>query len=517
VVRLVDELEFPNHTVSVRYRFVHIFYQNAVYELLVPSRRTAMSLAVARALVALTGDQSQPYAADLALLFESGRDFANAARYFLEAARDAARVFAYPETEILCHRGLASIALLPESRERDTQELLFSLTLGMALMSTRGYTAPEVERTLGRSRELCLELNATRRLSSVLWGLHTCHANRGDLTRALEAAHEMRQVADAVAEPLAVIESLHALGTTLAFMGRWAEAREALERIFELDPVSQHSFHGALYVLDPCVTSLSMLARVLAVEGHLDQAAEKAASSLELARRLAHPPSLAYATFWMGWVQNARGDCVEGRRELESSMALSRAHGLQLFLEWGRIVRGSILTQMGSVAEGIAEIRKSIDRLTAMGAMLDRSYCLTVLAAGLGRVGACEEALALCAEALEFARRTKGGWYEPETHRVRGDVLLAMGDDARLPEVETEFAQARQLARQAGSRLLELKACISDCRLRRILGDPDAGFAVLSDVLVGFTEGLHSPAISDAWNVANGVAAARAPDTFEAS
>jgi hypothetical protein len=29
-------------------------------------------------------------------------------------------------------------------------------------------------------------------------------------------------------------------------------------------PVSQHVFHGSLYVLNPCVTSLSMLARRLA-------------------------------------------------------------------------------------------------------------------------------------------------------------------------------------------------------------------------------------------------------------
>jgi DNA-binding winged helix-turn-helix (wHTH) protein/predicted ATPase len=498
VVRMVNELEFPDHTFSIRYRFVHVFYQNALSSLLAPSRRAARSLAIARALVGLMGDASRSRAADLALLFESGRDWVNATQYFLHAARDAARVFAYPEAAILCQRGLGALASLPDSRERDERELALSLTLGMALMTTRGYAAPEVERTHQRSRELCIKLNETRRLLLALWGLHTCHTNRGDLVCALDVAREMRQVAEASTDPLAIVESLHALGTTLAFMGRLVEARGALEHIFVSYLVSQQSFHGALYVLDPYVTSLSMLARLLAVQGYLDQAVEKAATSLELAKRLIHPPSLTYATFWVGWVQHMRGEWVECRQHLDSAMELSRRYGLALFLEWGRIVRGSALTHTGAVAEGISEIRKSLDRQNSLGSMLDRSYCLTLLAEGLGSEGASEEGLALCDEALEFARRTEGRWYEPETHRVRAELLLAIGEDARLPEVEAEFACALQLARQAGCKLLELRAANGHFRLRRRLGDAGGGQVVLAETLGWFTEGISSPALLEA-------------------
>src|SRR5262249_35209369 len=152
-----------------------------------------------------------------------------------------------------------------------------TLTLGMSLMVTRGYADPEVERVHRRSRELCLNLNDNRRLLSALWSLHTFHVNGGELTRALAVAREMRDVADALSNPNAVIESLHALGTTLAFMGRLLEARETLERIFANYDVGQHQFHGSMYVMDPCVTSLSMLARLLAFLGSLDQAVQKAA------------------------------------------------------------------------------------------------------------------------------------------------------------------------------------------------------------------------------------------------
>ena len=49
----------PDRTLSVKYRFVHVLYQNALYGSLGPSRRASLSAAVAAAMVALHGDQSE--------------------------------------------------------------------------------------------------------------------------------------------------------------------------------------------------------------------------------------------------------------------------------------------------------------------------------------------------------------------------------------------------------------------------------------------------------------------------
>ncbi len=465
-VRAIEEQDRPGLPLSVRYRFVHVFYQNALYASLTPSRRAAQSLAVAGVLAGLAGDASRAIAADLAVLFESGRDCASASRYFLHAARNAARVFAYPEAALLCERGLRSLATLPESRQRDQQEMLFSLTLGMALMSTRGYAAPEVERTYRRSRELCLKLNEIRRLVPVLWGIHTCETNGGRLPQALETALEMRRAAEALQHKDAIVEALHAYGTTLAFLGRLPEARQALERILEIAPVSQHEFRGSLYVLSPHVTSLSMLARLLTLMGHLDLAMQRAAESVELANRLAHPHSLCYATFWVGWILHARGDHEQACQYLEPAMIMGRTHGLPLIAEWGRVVRGSAFAHMGRHAEGIAEIRKSIERQDEMGSKLERAYCLTLLAEALLADGQAEEALRWCDQALEFTLQTEGRGFEPETHRVRAEAILAYLGDARREEVEGELREALRLARAAGSCLLEVRAAASYARFQ---------------------------------------------------
>ena len=425
-VQSVGEREFFDRTFSVRYRFVHVFYQNALYGDLTPTRRAAHSLAVAEALISLTGDTGRSMPAEMALLFEAGRDHQRASQHFLRAARHAARVLAYPEAVILCERGLSALQLLPESRERDSRELELSLTLGMALMATRGYAAPEVERTHQRSRELCVRLDEKRRLVRVLWAIHTNLVNAGELISAFELSKEMRDLADELGDPASIIESLHALGTTHAFMGNLPEAREALERIFILSPIGQHKSYGSLYVLDTCVTSLSMLARVLARTGLFDEAIEKAVISVDLANQLAHPPSLAYATFWVGWIRHARGEHSEACSQLEAAMALSRKHGLSQILEWGRVVRGSSLTHLGRIPEGIAEIRTSLDNQLAMRCRLERPYCLTLLAEALLLSNGYQEALALCDEALKIGRETHGRSYEAETQRVRGKVLATL-------------------------------------------------------------------------------------------
>src|SRR5262249_49117771 len=82
--RLLREQEFPDGTLTLRYQFVHVLYQNALYASLQPTRKAAWSAATAQALLAHHGEKSAAVAAELALLFEAARDPDRAAYYFLE-------------------------------------------------------------------------------------------------------------------------------------------------------------------------------------------------------------------------------------------------------------------------------------------------------------------------------------------------------------------------------------------------------------------------------------------------
>ncbi len=93
-VSLTSETEFPNRALTLRYRFVHVLYQNALYAGLRATRRATLSGTVAQSLLGFYGEQSSSVAAELAALFETARDFAKSAEYFAIAAQNAAQIFA---------------------------------------------------------------------------------------------------------------------------------------------------------------------------------------------------------------------------------------------------------------------------------------------------------------------------------------------------------------------------------------------------------------------------------------
>ena len=114
-IRLVKEREFPDRTLTLRYRFVHVLYQNALYGSLMPTRRAALSASVAEALLDFYGDQHSVIASRLALLFEAARDFTRASEYFLIATENAARVSANQEAVALSQRRLEIVKMLPDT------------------------------------------------------------------------------------------------------------------------------------------------------------------------------------------------------------------------------------------------------------------------------------------------------------------------------------------------------------------------------------------------------------------
>ena len=79
-VRSVGEEELPDSTLTLRYAFVHVLYQNAFYGTLAPARRAKLSAKVAHALSGFYASDREEIDLELAILFEASRDFTSAAR-----------------------------------------------------------------------------------------------------------------------------------------------------------------------------------------------------------------------------------------------------------------------------------------------------------------------------------------------------------------------------------------------------------------------------------------------------
>jgi tetratricopeptide (TPR) repeat protein len=493
-VRLVREHEFPDRTLTLRHRFVHVLYQNALYASLRPTRRATLSAAVAQALVGHYGEKNAVVAAELALLWEAARDFRRATDYFLLAAQHAVSLFANREAVGLAQRGLALLATLPESPERDRQELALQLTLGPPLSVTKGRGAPEIERAYLRAHELCQNVGEASQLFSALWGLWYCEHNPRPTQN---LAERLLTLARRAQDPGLLLEAYHALGPSYILGGEWATALAHLEQGIALYDPRQHRSYAALYAgHDPGVCCLAHAAWCLWMLGYPDQALKRSREAIVLARQLADPTGLAYAHFVTGQFHQFRRDGAETLEHAEVVQRLAAEQGLPFYLAVGSTLRGWSLAQQGRAEEGLAEIR---ERLAAWSGAAPRSgnQFRAVLAEVCGKGGKVEEGLAVLAEALRWVEETGNCFCEPELHRLKGELLLTLAPKSST-DAESCFRQAIASARRQKARSLELRVVLSLSRLYHQQGKKEEARQILVEIYGWFTEGFDTADLREA-------------------
>ena len=489
LVRRVNDHGLPDGTLSVRYRFVHVLYQNVLYGSLQPTRRASLSGKVAQALLAHHGERDHAMASELAMLFEAARDAKSAARWFFEAAQHAVGLIALQEAVTLSRRGLKAIDLLPESPDRDGLELGLQMILGFALRSVEGWAAPEVEGIYTRARELCDRLGTPPQLFPAMWGLTLYHAIRGDLRVFLPLAEQLLSRATEIGSPVFLVGAHQMLGSVHEFLGHTVTSNthydEAL-RIYDPEK-SPHFTHT--YGLDPGIISLSLSPRPLWFLGYPDRALERIAEAVALTKRLRQPVGMVFAICLASNIRLLRREAEASRAHAEEQIALCREYGLAQEIEWGRCYHGLALAHLGRVDEGIAELEDSLETQQRIKAGLLRGMFLTLLAEALSLAGRIDDGLRAVDEALEHGERTLEHFYDAESWRVRGDLHRIAAQDAAA---ETAYRTSIATAAEQRALSIELRAAMGLARLLVTRGAAAEALPCVSSVYERFTEGFES-------------------------
>ena len=103
-------------------------------------------------------------------------------------------------------------------------------------------------------------------------------------------------------------------------------------------------------------------------------------------------------------------------------------------------------------------------------------------------------------EALVAADANDERYYEPEIHRLRGELLLAQASPQQR-EAEAALRRAGEVAQAQEARTLELRATISLGRLLQTQGRSEEARQLVTDVYAGFTEGFAAPDLEAARNM----------------
>jgi DNA-binding winged helix-turn-helix (wHTH) protein/predicted ATPase len=419
--------DWPDGTLANRYRFIHELYHNAVTARTPAARRVQMHRALGNRLEAAWRSRPGEHAAELALHFERGREFARAVHHLRQCAQHATRQYAHREAIDYLRRALTLLDRLPD-HERLDAELPLLKSLGVHLQVTQGFSAPEVRAVQARAYELCKHVRDTAQTFPVLWGIWLFHKVRSELREASKLADQLLAIAQDSADPALLLQAYQAISVTSLCLGdprRCAQQIDLAAAIYDPD---RHAGNTQVYGQDPCVATAAFGAVALWLTGQSDQALRTSDRAVALARQLAQPSTLALALHFAAMLHQFRGDADAVDRFARESIELSREEGFSFWLAGGNILQGWAMTATGDdVPAGIARMRTGIDAWLATGSRTYHTYHLGLLADGLLRQGETEEALALILEALQTATDMPEGIYEAELHRLRNRALRDSG------------------------------------------------------------------------------------------
>jgi class 3 adenylate cyclase/predicted ATPase len=484
---------------DVTYRFKHALVQEVSYGSLLRQRRLQLHARAAQMLETRFAARVETEPEVVAHHYTEAGDAARAIPYWRRAGHLAAARSAHVEAISHLTTGLEALSMLPDSPARARDELGLQRALGASLIAARGFAAAEVEQTYIRAQELCRQVHDTEQLFPVLFGLWGFYNTRHHLRKGREMAEHLIALAQHDNDPALLVPGYRALGETFFHLGELVQARAYLERALSLYDPEQHRTHALLYGHDAGVSCLGFGARTLWLLGYPDRALQRSREAVALAQSLSHPFSLSFAILLLIHLHHHRREAEMVLRHAETLITLATEQGFPQGIARGLSARGWALTAQGHPSEGIAQLRQGVVAYQDAGFQVSLPYDLAWLAEALGKNGEVEEGLHLMAEALALIEHSGPRCYEPELHRIQGELLQSMDSGFRHEGTpETCFHRALDIARRQQAKSLELRTALSLSRLWHQQGRQDEARNLLAPIYGWFTEGLDTPDLQDA-------------------
>jgi tetratricopeptide (TPR) repeat protein len=447
-VRAVEEADLPDRTPSVRFRFVHVLYQNALFGDIPTSRRVALSGQVASALEARHGARATELAAELAVLWEGGRQPGKAAGYYALGATRAAEKFAYTESAELASRGLAQIALLPEGAERTTLEIGLRVSLGYTNLVTRGFHAPETFEQMQRAHELSLATGRTPQRVPVLWGMVVYHIASGQAPRAYEYAQQMLAIAYEAGDPMLQAMAESAMSGAALFIGQIDLAMSSQQRAEAITTPDVRAGMRAIVGSDPLMLSRCQAARAHWMSGDLARARAIFDQSVADARVSRDPRERAHVALHLAEFESEAGQAEAAVQVATDALRVCEEYGVASERLWTAAYLGHAQIRLGDIAGGIATLEGAIAALTMFQCWVSVAEFQGFLAEGYLAAGRVPDARRAVDEGFAVVVRTGEVIWLPELHRIRARVLLAesaAGRDAAAAELRDAINRAEQM------------------------------------------------------------------------
>ena len=368
------------------YDFSHGRLREVAYQAMSPARRRHSHILLARALRDLHAGQWDEVAGQVAVHLHQAGARDEAVDWYARAAEAAGRRYADAEAADLLHRAWEILRSMPDSRPRQERELALLTALPGPLSAAEGYASPRLRTALDRGFTLAARVGVEPP-APLLRARAMAVLSRGEFDAAIDYGTQLSVLGGD--DDVLAVEGDFVRGVAAAWRGEATSARDHLRAAVARYRSQNRPAHLLAYSQDPQVLCLARLAHVHFCLGDVAEAHRARARSLELARAVEHPFTLAAALLFAALLDLDLADVASLRRrgaELAAVRPRVEAPPIRLV---AAAMTGYLAVLDGAAGPGLASIDAALadpGRGTAPGvpAMLLRVRLAAAQAAGLG-------------------------------------------------------------------------------------------------------------------------------------
>lgn len=450
---------------QVHYRFRHALLREAAYHSLLKKTRQQYHQRVSVLIKDKFPDITTGNPEIIAHHCTKAGNHSDALHHWLAAGRYAIQRSANIEAAAHLRNGLDVRKNIPTTSQTNLHELALQTSLGLAVMISKGYAAPEVEEAYARAHELCKSINDKNTVFPILCGLWEYYIVRADLDKASRLANELHKMAASSKLHCFSQEAHRALGTTQFWKGEFSAALDNLQLLTGTDTDNTISPSTLVsYSQDAHVAAHASASCVLWLLGRPEQAIARGQHALTLAKELAHPFSQAYALNFLGTLSQLCGDHSLTYQYADAQIALAETYGFPFWVATGKMLKAWAESPTQTPELTCENFQQALADYENSGNRLARPYFQAILIGLLQTAGQVALAEHYVETALQETAHNGETFFDAELIRLKGELALAQ-NPADVSAAEDLFIQAYEYARQQAANALALRAITSLTRL----------------------------------------------------
>ena len=480
-----DLVRLQRRRTQTSYCFKHVLVRDAAYDSMLNETRRQAHATIARAI-----EQDLPGLArertDLLALHHAAADnVERALDCAMNASMAALQRSANAEALQMGTLALDWLKAVPNTKRRQEAELGLGAIVTPALMALRGFGDPTVKARAERTLKLAGQVGSSPATAPALGALGTYYMVLADRARCREVSERLLTLAEETKDDGLKVAALPSLGASMLDEGKFAEARQLLERAITLHDVEAHAHHAFQFGLDSLAYARMLRGLTMCHLGFPDQGLRDANAALERAESVNHVSSTVLAVLYHALIGALLDEPALTAKFAQRTISVAAENALKFHLGYGSILHAWATGDLPALAQGVG-------MLEVLGAGLALPFYRSLLAQAEAKSLNLQGALEIAQRSLAWIRETGNLSYLAGTLAAKGSYLWQL--NARNPEpAEEALREAISVAQAQGTKFQELRAALE---LGRVLGGTKRSVearALLEPLVAWFAEGFDLP------------------------